>query len=652
MRPLLNLLAAVVAVAILGLAVGALLVPVRVDAGRYARQLAAEVEARSGHSLEVRGEARLVLWPWPGLVLGDVRLDDAPGFGGGTLARCRELRVRARLLPLLLGGRIEARAVRLRGLEVELARDARGRGNWQGLAGGGVPGAALAGLAAGALEVRGAAIEWRDARSGRVLQLSDLRLRSEALAPGRPAEVHAAFALQAPDGALRGEVSAGAIVTLSPARGTWQADSVSLDARLQGGRLPAEGLALELKGGLRGDLDGGRVALRDLRLHAGALELHGNLELSGLGSEPRYAGELTTAEVDLRRLLERFGAPRPHTADPDTLRAVQGAARFEGGADLLRLEALSLQVDETEVTGSARILDFASPSLHLELVFDELDADRYLPGRGGEAAGTTLAALRSALGGLEAQGRLRFGRLTLGRVSARSVDVGLAAEQGRVELDPLSADLYGGSTSGHLELAAAATPPRLRLEQKLSGVRAGPLVEDLTGTPALRGRGDLDARLELQGAGSAQWLRSLGGELDFDLADGALGGVDIPWRIRAAQARREGREPPAAPEPAETGFRELRGSVQIEDGVARNEDLVGKSPLLRLSGRGEADLARDRIDYLLHVTLVGTTKAQGGADLTQVMGRPIPLRVSGALSDPHYELRLERAAPPPQETHN
>jgi AsmA protein len=48
----------------------------------------------------------------------------------------------------------------------------------------------------------------------------------------------------------------------------------------------------------------------------------------------------------------------------------------------------------------------------------------------------------------------------------------------------------------------------------------------------------------------------------------------------------------------ETRFTRLGGSVQITNGVARNDDLALESPgLVRVTGQGTADLVRERLDY-------------------------------------------------------
>lgn len=98
---------------------------------------------------------------------------------------------------------------------------------------------------------------------------------------------------------------------------------------------------------------------------------------------------------------------------------------------------------------------------------------------------------------------------------------------------------------------------------------------------------------------------------------------------------------PAASGPNQTDFSELSGSVQIDGGVMRNEDLRAQSPLLRVTGKGSAELASERIDYRVAASLVGTLEGQGGAELAELRRVTVPIRVSGTFAEPAYALDVE-----------
>jgi AsmA protein len=94
----------------------------------------------------------------------------------------------------------------------------------------------------------------------------------------------------------------------------------------------------------------------------------------------------------------------------------------------------------------------------------------------------------------------------------------------------------------------------------------------------------------------------------------------------------------AANKAEKTDFSELKASFKISNGVAHNDDLSMKSPLLRLSGAGDINVGNDSINYLAKATLAKTLEGQGGAD--SVGGLTLPVRVSGAFTDLKYGLEF------------
>jgi AsmA protein len=101
----------------------------------------------------------------------------------------------------------------------------------------------------------------------------------------------------------------------------------------------------------------------------------------------------------------------------------------------------------------------------------------------------------------------------------------------------------------------------------------------------------------------------------------------------------------AAPvaEVEQTDFSELSGSLRFDGGKVRNDDLSMKSPALRIAGEGGADLVKQEVDYLLTTTIVGTSKGQAGAELAELKGVPIPIRVSGPFASLKFRPDLTAA---------
>src|SRR5690606_9271371 len=79
---------------------------------------------------------------------------------------------------------------------------------------------------------------------------------------------------------------------------------------------------------------------------------------------------------------------------------------------------------------------------------------------------------------------------------------------------------------------------------------------------------------------------------------------------------------------SQTDFSELSATFAITQGIASNDDLSMKAPLLTLTGAGKVDLPLRRVDYRLRPTLVTTLEGQGRtAEASNAL--TIPLKVTG-----------------------
>jgi AsmA protein len=88
----------------------------------------------------------------------------------------------------------------------------------------------------------------------------------------------------------------------------------------------------------------------------------------------------------------------------------------------------------------------------------------------------------------------------------------------------------------------------------------------------------------------------------------------------------------------------MTASFTIKNGVAHNEDLEVKSPLVRITGRGDIDIGNSRIDYVTKAAVVATTQGQGGADLAELKGLSVPVHLSGPFDNLSYKVNYGAVA--------
>ena len=570
------------------------------DINDHRDRLTAEVERLTGRPLEIGGDIGLSVFPWLGIEAKALSLGNLPQFGESPLARVERIEARARLLPMLRG-EFEVERIIIDGLTLELVRTADGQENWTtpaaradrspaagatsdtASAAGDARGLAGLALAIGTLELRSARIGFTDLQAGARHVIDALNFASEAIQPGTPFPLRLAF-----------------------------------------------------------NADSGGTA-------AGAERLRAELTLTAQAKLDTAAQRLTLSELEIVSRLA--GASLPGRALTPKL---QGTASIDLATGAAVMEDLVLTLEDTRIQGRIALTDPAAPALQFDLHADRLDVDRYLaaqgapappsPGAAAAAGGRAAATSPQAAGtanALIAQGRLRIDTLRISGLTVSALDTTVRADKGVIRLEPLSAQLYGGSYQGKVELDTRRQPPRLSLDEALQGVELAPLLQDLTGAAArVTGRADVRARLQAD-AGEADVLkRSLAGRIELRVRDGAIKGVNIAQLMREASARLRGETaPPGAAN--QTDFTELSATIDAARGVLRNNDLAMSSPLLRIGGAGSANLLSETIDYRLRTSVVATLAGQGGKGLDNLRGVTVPIRITGSFAQPAFALDLD-----------
>jgi AsmA protein len=652
-------------VLLLLLILGAVALALYVDPNDFKPQIARQVEQRLGRPVQIEGDIDLSVFPWLGLEVGRVKIGNPAGFADPHFAGVERLDIRAKLLPLLRS-ELEMDTLTVHGLDLRLVRNRAGRTNWEDLGGRGraTPGPGpdatpapprapgLASVAVGGLDVRDGRVTWTDEPAGRRYAVEALTVHSGVIAPGRSVPVEVSGRVRAGEPATTTDVTLKAQVDASTERQEYRLREVELAARARGKGLPAESLDAKLRGQITVNLAEQRLSASPLTLEALGVRADLAVAVEQLAVNPTFNVAVDVRETSLRTLVERLGGAPPRTADPQALARASLSTRVAGTAAAFTLEPLLLRLDQSTVEGRLEVAGLAGPTVRFDLAVDQLDLDRYLPppapgerptppptpaAAGGAAAALPVETLRR----LDASGTLRVGELKAGGLRASALTLTFTAKEGVLRLDPIEAQVYQGSYAGRSTLDVRGAAPKLALNDRLSGVQAEPLLTDLLGKARIRGRADAVLSLQMTATDADSALRTLSGDGRFSFNDGAVKGVNIGRLVREARALIEGRR--LAPEEGEveTDFSELRGTVQIANGVARNDDLYGKSPLLRVEGKGSTDLVRSKVDYLLTAILVNTSRGQGGKELEDLEGLPIPVQVSGSLENPSYKVRLD-----------
>lgn len=645
------------------------------DPDSYRQHIVDWVKTSHQRTLKLDGKIRLTFWPNVGVDLGAASLSEYRS--DKVFASFGRLRVSMKVLPLL-SKRIIVDQVLLGNASVNVVRGKDGRLNIADLleVQGDSTGSDFR-FAVSRVAIDGLTLRYRDEGSGTAWTASDVRIAADGIAPGSPAGVKVSMKLASPAAKAALAFDGESTVILDKARG--QLVLGALKFNIAGEAAGFTNLKLRLAGGGSIPLGGGLPSAEQLDQNVEAQQesasIFGHLALKNLKADGYQASGSAAAEMSLKdgqrsangRLASLLGVDiresRLRMTDIKTefelsdpkMPGKRLQARLQGmaAADFIRSRhevQLNGTVDGKALRASVRHAGSGKP-LEFDVDAESLDIDALMPASASPGpapagdksrAGSAVVEKPLDLSGLRplhVDGRVRLGRLKVNRVTLTDVSASLRAAGGVLIADRVSAASYDGKLQASGRLNASGAMPGLSIRQRIDGVALGPFLKDLAANDRLEGRATISADVSAAWHTVSAMKRALNGQASVRVANGLIRGIDIAGALRKAKDwndRARGGYSQTVDRQEKTDFSELSASFAIAAGIAQNRDLSMKSPLLRVGGEGQIDIAAATLNYLVKASVVATAKGQGGRDLSSLQGITLPIRLTGSLADPAY----------------
>lgn len=598
------LLAIVVLIALLaGIVV---LAPGLIPVSAYKGRLEQAASEAVGRKVTIGGNITLQIVPNTAFRVDDLIVADAEGFSGPHLARVKSAEIGVKLAPLLKR-EVEIDRFILTEPDIRLVKLADGRINWNlakndaAVAQGAAP--EIGDVRLGDVRLIDGKASYTDGVAAKTYALDDIDAAVKLSSLSEPLEV---------DGTLKfqGAPSKVSIVlsTLSQIL-KGEAANLKLDATIGSATATAD-LSVETKDALA------------------------------------YSGPLKLNAPNLPEFARILGSPLEEGPGFDAL-LVEGDAR--GTATMLSLSEAKIAFDKIDAAGDLR-LDWAGkkPKATGTLAAGALDLRPYLPppappGSAFPAWSTEkidLASLRN----IDAAINLTARNIYLNGLSFDASKLTLALDDGRMLAEIPSLGMYGGAASGQLVVNVRGRTPTFTGSFDATRVIAERFAGEVLRNDRLLGIGSFKFQFSADGSSQAAIMRSLDGKGGFDLADGALKGVNLVKLARAIDEVRKGGINPlainqaltAAQSPSEkTDFTSFISAFTIKDGQmsASAINLVG--PFLTMTGGGGVNIAGQKIDLRLAPRVATSADGQAGYALA------VPLKIGGTFAKPKMSIDAE-----------
>ena len=389
------------------------------------------------------------------------------------------------------------------------------------------------------------------------------------------------------------------------------------------------------------------LSVSGLKLNAGDLNLSAEINGTQITDNPALKGSINIAPFNLAQFLKNVDIPLPEMKDSKALNNLSTAFNLLATKDSAEIKNLMVKLDDTNITGSARVKNFDKPASTFNINVDSIDMDRYLPPKTEDKpniavstpAGVAVASAQlfpvETLRELNANGQLSIGNLKVNELNMKGINLKLNSNKGLLKTQQSIKHLYQGSYSGHSSINVQNKTPQITLNEKLSNIQIEPLLQAMKIERQMSGLVNATAKIQSRGNSTPAIKSSLAGNVDFSVKDSVIKGFNLQKIIDSGKLLIQGKALPAENKNDQTVFSVIKGSAQIKNGLVTNNDLLAESSKLRVIGKGTVNLATDALNYNVDARLLQPNKKD------KFKGIPLAVKIAGTINEPSYQLDVE-----------
>jgi AsmA protein len=629
---------------------GVLAIVMLFDVERYKPEIEQFVTEKTGYPLTLGGEIELSVFPWIGLSFTDLQLGNPDGFVNKNFVHVEDFQARLKVVPLL-SQKVEISKFVVKEPQIYLEKNPKGIWNWQKLT--------EIGTKAPASEPTVTPADGGTGTDGFVLE--SLVVEEFSITDGM-------VVIDDLENKLKHEVSGFNL----------QLDDVSLDTPIKVSLLAQlDGKPFSLNGtvGPVGTDPGAGKLNLDLVIQAlDKLNIQTSGYLEDINGQMKYNLDLKVEPFSPKQVYSSLGMTFPvTTSDSDALEKVSVQAHVAGDTKQAVLSEATVLLDDTSITLDATAKDFAKPDLAFNLAVDAIDLDRYLPpaetekkpalgksttesvGKpnsketagtsGGASSGKTTSGRTVKAGTgidyeplrkLVLKANMKVGEMQVHGGTLNNLAIDITGRSGIFTINSFDTELYEGNIAATGNLNVQKNIPVTALDLVLQNVQVGPLLKDFAQKEIIEGVLKAQIAVNLKGDNANLIKQSLNGKGDLVFQDGALIGLDLAQMARNIKSgftlEQQGERP-------KTDFAELHAPFTITNGLVNTPETTMRSPFIRVTATGDANLVSEALDLKVKPTLVGSMKGQG--DEAQRSGLTIPVLVGGTFDKPKFTADLE-----------
>ena len=632
-----------------------------IDPNSYKPEISVLVKEKTGRDLVLTGDLKLSVFPWLGISTGPMSLSNKIGFQDQMFATLEDGDIKLNLLPLL-SKRIDVSRVDIKGLVLNLEKNAQGEINWDNLTAINITEQAapaiianndqpdlnsLAILAVGGIAIENAQINWRDQQANKQLYVKDINLKADSFAFNKPVVLELTGLLIKPDSAYKAAIKFNTQLIVTEKLESFIFNNNDFQAALTTENPADKPFAVTLAApNVALDKPAQSLKVSGLKLVADDIVVSADLSATTLDDHYALKGSVILSTFNPRELMSKFGIKVFDLADKQAL--TQTSLHFNVSAtdNSLDLQDLNLSIDNAQINGSVGLLNFVEPAIAINLTADHLDVDSYLPSATKHALSKLFSPLvamslatysipTNLLSRLAIDGQINVASLKLNGLALNDYQLDLNASKGLIKARQSAKGFYQGAYSGNLSVDIRNPQALLALEEKITHVNVESLLKDSKSKFQMTGLVDASLHLKSQGQTLDELKSAVTGDIHFSFKDTEIKGFNLQAMLDRVHVSSDAIDPAQANHDL-TRFSSLSGNSVLANGIINSQELVATTAKLPIKGKGSFDLNTEKLDYKLQAQLIKAAATATSPE--QLYDAPISMAVTGSLSQPNYTL--------------
>ena len=583
------------------------------DANKYKNEVAEVVATLIGRQVDIGGDVKISIYPWIGVKLNDLTIENNAGFTKKTFAKIGQFDINIQIMPLL-EDRLEIDKLVLHRLSVSFETNAAGKNNWSDLFGasenaGVLEKFGLKEMKIAGVELTDSNLSWLEVNSGKQFKISKMSLDTEAVIKGKPVPISIKAYIKSNQPEWQASVSATTNLDFNENLPAFNANALKLKAKVIFPGQENNKFSFAMISNSFINYQDASAKLTKTRFSLLGLVMSGSFDVENLFSVPTIEGPLKVKSFEVAELAKRFKIDIPVMANENSLKSISLKSSFRTNFNYVYLDDLVAKFDQSLVKGFVHIEKFSKPVIRYDLDIDQLALHDYVTSANEKSSDEILLPLE-LVRSIDLEGAFDIEALLINDLELTNFHIESQVKDGIVNAGPVTTLINESEINATMLLDASASPTsKLRVKATNIDARASinPLLKSIMGETSLLFEGVLtiDANLRTKGLSLASHKKSANGIVSIDMVDATVQGIDLDYVSRKVVANygnknnfrtRASYVPEYNPD-KNTVVKKLNAKFDAANGKFRNTDLQLQLENVTVTGSGTVDFITKKLDF-------------------------------------------------------